>query len=183
MVLTGKEYQRIAQASFSADAILTTEYATDSIFKGVEFLIQKNFTIAASGTLLILIDFTTYTGIDRTVVIKPASYCTTYGPVLVNIYRGTDYSGGTQIYAYNLNTKVGGTSKTTLTSGPTGSVKGTVTQEFVVGYGSTNQSSGGGSMKTDTLIVRDNKTKTLIEVINNSGTEITFNFLQEFFEI
>lgn len=183
MVKTGREYKRIAQASSSGDAVLTTDYASDFIFQGVEFLVQKNFTIAASGSLLILVDFTTYTGLDRTIVIKPASYCTTFGPVIVNIYRGTDYSGGTPMPAYNLNTKIGGTSKTTFTEGPTGVSKGTATQELVIGYGSTNQSSGGGTLRTDVLIVRDNSTKTLVEILNQSGEIITFNFLQELFEI
>lgn len=180
---TGREYKRIAQASVSKDAVLTTTYNLDAIFKGVKFLVQKNFTIASSGTLNILIDFTTYPGRDRTVVIEPAKYCTSYGPVIVNIYRGTDYSGGTIIPAYNVNTIIGGTSKTTVTYGATGSTKGTVTQEFLIGYGSTNQSSGGGTTASPDLIVRGNTSKTLIEVVNNSGNEITFNFLQEFYEI
>ncbi len=179
----GKEYHRIAQASDSGDALLITDYATDGIFKGVEFLIQKNFTIAAAGILLILVDFTTYSGLNKRVIIKPATYTTTYGPVLVSITRGTNYSGGTPIPAYNLNTIIGGTSKTTFTYGATGTEKGTVTQEFIIGYGSTNQSSGGGTASSDVLIVRGNTGKTLIEVTNNSGNEITFNFLQELFEI
>jgi hypothetical protein len=182
-MLLGKEYKRIAQASESGDALLVTDYSMDGIFKGVEFLIQKNFTIAASGTLNILVDFTTYTGLNKRVVIKPASYTTTSGPVVVSITRGTNYTGGTPIPAYNLNTLIGGTSKTTFTYGATGTVKGTVTQELVIGYGSTNQSSGGGTMTTDVLILRGNTGKTLIEVTNNSGAEITFNFLQELFEI
>jgi len=182
-MLLGKEYNRIAQASYSGDALLVTDYAMDGIFQGFEYLIQKNFTIAASGTLNILVDYTTYTGLNKRVIIKPATYTTTYGPVLVSITRGTDYSGGTPIPAYNLNTIIGGISKTTFTHGATGTEKGTVTQEFIIGYGSTNQSSGGGTGTTDVLIIRGNTGKTLIEIMNNSGNEITFNFLQELFEI
>lgn len=170
-------------SSFTKNAHLATDQRTNSVFKGVKFLIQKNFSIAASGSLYILIDYTTYLGDGKQIVIEPATFSSSYGPVIVNIYRGTDYTGGTPIPAYNVNTLIGTKSQTTFTQGATGTAKGTVTQEFLVGSGSTNQSSGGGAATSAGLIVRGNDGKTLIEILNESGETATVNFLQEFYEI
>ena len=171
------------QSSFSNDAVLTTTYDDDYTVSGNGFLLQKNFTISAAGTLLLLFDYTTLTGTDKKIFIRPAIFSTTSGPVTVTAYRGTDYSGGTQLHAYNLNTIIGGESKITITQGPTGSVKGTEVQNWLVGTGSTNQSSGGGSIEVDVNFVRPNTGKTLMEIVNSSGEQITFNVVQKFFEL
>ena len=172
-----------SQCSFSGDGILATTYIDDYTVRGAAFLFQKNYTIADAGTLYILIDYTTYTGANSLVFVRPAVFSTTYGPVIARVYRGTNYSGGTEEHAYNLNTVIGGESQTTITSGATGTTKGTVAQEWLVGFGSTNQSSGGGSVTVDANIIRDNTSKSLIEIVNNSGNEITFNIVQELLEI
>ena len=169
--------------SFSGDASRVTTYADDYTVRGAGFLLQKNFTILTGASLLILLDYTTLVGLNKVVFLRPAQFSTTSGPVTVIVYRGTNYSGGTLLHAYNLNTIIGGESKLTLTEGPTGSVKGESALEWLVGTGSTNQSSGGGSTQTDVNIIRPNSGKTLMEVVNGSGKDIIFNISQILFEL
>ena len=172
-----------SQKSNAGDAVLTTDYDGDYTVKGNGFLLQKNFAIASGATLLILLDYTTYTGTGKSIFLKPAVFSTTHGPVKVTVYRGANYTGGTAVPAYNMNTIIGGESKTTITQGPTGTVKGTPVQEWLVGSGATNQSSGGGATEVKANIIRPNSGKTLMEIVNESGNAITFNLVQQLFEI
>lgn len=175
------------QLSASGDAIVATSYADDGITRGQAYLFEKNFAIGSGTTLNILFNYTTYTPSGSQIgqiYVMPPTFSTTAGPVTVNIYRGTDYTGGTEFDALNPNTLAPNTtSETTLTTGPTGSVKGTLVLEYLVGGASQGNQSASGSASGIAFFVRDNTTKTLIEIVNSSGSAITFHFGQVFYEI
>ncbi len=173
--------------SFDETGHVTTTYADDYTIRGNAFVFEKNFTIASGGTLNILVDYSTYTPTaeqEGLIFIYPPQFSTTAGAVMVNVYRGTNYSGGTEFDAINPNTTASKTtSGTTFTSGATGSTKGTEVLNYLVGASSTNQNSGGGSVSGLQYFIRPNTDKTLVEIVNNSGEEITFKYGQGLYEI
>jgi hypothetical protein len=174
----------ISQTSFSGDAILQTGYADDGIVRGIGFVIAKNFTIANAGTLYILFDYTPHTAGAGLIYVMPPMFEASSGKCLVNVYRGTNYAGGTAFKAYNANQLASkAESSTVLTSGPTGTNKGTLALEFLVGQDSQGAFRGGGTSQDISFYVRDNTAKTLVEIVNLSGQEITFHYGQVFYEI
>lgn len=172
------------QSSFSGGAILQTDYAQDRIVRGEGFVIAKNFTIPTGGTLYGLFDYTTHTGGDGLIYLMPPSFHASKGLVVVKVYRGTNYSGGTQVKAYNANELSSKTeSSSTLTSGATGTEKGVLGLEFIVGFDSQGLNLGGGTGQDVSFYIRKNTSKTLVEVINLAGSEIIFHYGQVFYEL
>lgn len=175
------------QCSQSKDAVLVTSYADDFTTRGASFLFEKNIAIASGGTALVLFDYTTYIpgpGQIGQVYVYAPIFQSTVGPVTVNLYRGTNYTGGTEFDASNPNTlhaKI--TSGTTLTLGPTGTVKGTLTMEYLVGGQSQGNNSAAGATQGLSYFITNNTRKSLVEIVNNSGSAITFHYGQIMFEI
>jgi hypothetical protein len=176
-----------SQASYSGDALLTTSYGDDTTARGKAFLLEKSFTIASAGTLHLLFDYTTFTpssGELGIVYVLPPNIATTAGPVDLFLYRGTDYTGGTPIPFINPNTLAAKTvSETTVTSGPTGSVKGNLSLTYLVGGQSQGNQSASGSSTGTSFFILNNTKKSLVEIVNRSGQEITFHYGQILFEL
>lgn len=170
--------------SQSGDAVLITTYDGDATVAGSGFVMKKSFSMTNAQVLSFLIDYTTYHPTpDQSgqVYVMPPAFKSTDGPVHVAIYRGTDYiAGATALHLYNPNTSHPKTeSATQFTQGATGSNKGTVVLEYLIGGdGASGGDDGGGS-----FFIRPNTGKTLIEVTNSSGGNITFNWFQQLFEI
>lgn len=187
-LLNGKRSIAISPAgvlSESEEGIISTTFADNYGVKGNGFTLQRNFSIAATvGTkLYILIDYTTYTKDDGFIFVLPPLFSASSGAVLVNIYRGTNYSGGTPIEVPSTNTIIANTLETTITKDPTGTILGTSVLEYLVGSSATNQTSGGSAIISGPPFIRNNTNVTLVEIINNSGEAITFNYSQVFYEI
>jgi len=175
------------QSSFSGDALLQTNYADDFTVRGNAFLFEKIITIASGESAFVLWDYTTFLPapgqIGQVFVYKPF-FETTAGPVTVNLYRGTNYAGGTQFLAYNPNTNhAKQSSSTTLTLGPTGTVKGTLSMEYLVGGQGLGNQSGAGSTAGLSFFIVNNTRKSLVEIVNGSGKEIKFHYGQMLYEI
>jgi hypothetical protein len=177
----------LGQLSSSGDAVLTTDYAGDTVVRGKAFVFEKNVQIAAGVTLYILFDYTTFIpAVDESgiVFVSPPSVATTSGPVQVKVYRGTDYSGGSTFKAINPNTIAAKSeSGTTFSIGPTGSNKGIVSLEYLVGGQSQGNNSASGQTVGLEFFIRSNTSKTLVEIINQSGANITFHNGHIFYEI
>ena len=175
------------QSSHSGTAIIHTPYADNSIVCGCGFIFEKNLDIASAASLYVLFDYSTYVpaaGKKGIIHVLPPVFGTTAGAVIVNVFRGTNYTGGTEIDIINPNTTATKTtSGTTLTYGATGSEKGTEVLNYLVGATATNQNSGGGSSTGVSFFIRPNTGKTLVEIVNESGENITFHYGQAMFEI
>jgi hypothetical protein len=184
-----------SQLSNAKNAVLSTDYANDYIARGYAFALEENFTIGSGATLNMLIDYTTYTNftksnVDNTVdkrvgwvFVLPPRMATTAGPVEVNVYRGGDYSGGTETLYSKRNTISDIEPQITITQGATGTDKGTLSLSYLVGSSSTNQDSGGGVKEGIVPFIRSNDGITLVEIVNESGEEIIFSYGQTFYEI
>lgn len=177
----------LGQCSSSGDAVLATSYADDFTTRGNAFLFEKIITIANGATAYVLWDYNTYdpaNSAERFVYVFPPYFQTTGGPVTVNLYRGTDYSGGVKFNAYNPNVTVKKlTSETTLSLGPTGTNKGTLTMEYLVGGTPQGSFSAPGSTNGLAFFIRKNQGKALVEIVNGAGAEIKFHYGQVFYEI
>lgn len=180
--LVGRE-----QSSFSGDGIVTTDYGNNAIVKGDGFTFEKLFTILSGATLYVLVDYTTYTpGLNKSgnIFILPPVFRTTAGPAIVTVYRGTDYAGGTEFSAINPNTTAAkSTSGTTFTAGATGTTKGDVVLEYLVGGDSLGVNRAAGDATGLAFFVRNNTNKTLVEIDNQSGVDIQFTYSQLLFEV
>lgn len=177
----------LSQTSSSGDAVLTANYFDDSVVQGKAFVFDRNFTILSGGTLYLLIDYTTYIPLPTQqgrVYVGPPVFTTSAGPVKVNVYRDTYYSGGNKLIAFNPNTLATKTqSGTTFTYGATGSNKGVLSLEYLVGGEGQGNNSANGSASGLGFYVRGNNTKTLVEIINQAAKDITFNNSQMYYEI
>ena len=176
-----------SQCSFSSDAILATTYANDGIVRGLGFVYEKNFAIANGATLYVLHDYTGYVpaqGQLGQIYVMPPQFSCSKGPVLVSVYRGTNYTGGTPFTSLNANTTSPKTQSGTIhTSGATGTVKGTLVLEYLVGTDAQGGSADGGQAIGLEFFIRPNTGKTLVEIVNNSGSNITFHYAQVMYEI
>lgn len=181
--------------SNARDGILTTDYANDYIARGYAFALEENFTIGIGATLYMLIDYSTYTDFsiantDNTkeprvgaVFILPPRMGTTAGPVYVNVYRGGDYSGGTATLYSKRNTLSDIDPQITITTDATGTDEGDHVLSYLVGSASTNQNSGGATKEGIVPFIRGNDGQTVVEIVNDSGEEITFSYGQTFYEL
>ena len=171
---------------FFKTAFRITTYKDDYTVSGDAFVFEKNFTIGTDpASLYILIDYTTYNpfGEGRVYALPPV-FSSTAGAVKVNVYRDTNYTGGTKFDAVNPNTlHPKKTSDTTFTYGATGSDKGTTVLNYLIGSSATPLFSGGSSVSGSSFFIRPNTSKTLVEILNESGESITFHYGQVFFEI
>jgi len=177
-----------SQTSYSHDAVLVTSYKDDYITRGNGFLFERNISIANGATALILFDYRTYhpaLGQLGQIYIYPPFFQTTAGPVTVNLYRDTNYSGGTPYAIVNPNTlakkKVSGT---TISLAPTGTVKGDLAMVYLVGGGTGGVGNASpGATEGISYFIRDNSKVSLVEIVNGAGADITFHYGQMIFEI
>lgn len=185
----------LTQSNNNRKALLSTGVEDDYVDRGYGFAVDQNFSITSGSTLYILVDFTTYTdfsvsntdnrGTDRegTIIATPPHFVTTAGPVIINVYTGSDYSGGSSISYSKLNTNSTKSSQVTITSGATGSNKGTNELSYIIGSAGVGTASGGGGASGHVVFLRNNTETTLLEINNESGTDITFHYGQVFFEV
>lgn len=172
-----------ATLSTSENGLVTTSYDEDAMIQGQAFAFDHNISILSGATAYMLIDYTTHTSGAGLIFVGPPDIATTIGYVVVNVYRATNYTGGSELIAYNKNTVIGGESETTFTLGATGTTKGTRVLEYLIGGDPTNQSSSGTARKIGTTFLRDSGNRTLVEIVNNAGANIIVNYSQEFFEV
>lgn len=106
------------------------------------------------------------------------------GPVVVNYYFGSNYTGGTPLLLLNRNGESAITPNTVVTENPTGTVKGTKTSANKVAKGGALPSqSGGGDSGLKTAFITSNQLPILIEGVNTSGASVTAEVFFEFCEV
>jgi hypothetical protein len=99
------------------------------------------------------------------------------------VYRGTDYTGGTAMLYSARNTIAGVSPQISITLGATGTDKGTIALRYLVGTQSQGTNRAGGTQQGIVPFVRDNLSKTLVEFVNESGSDIQVSYGQVFYEL
>jgi hypothetical protein len=106
------------------------------------------------------------------------------GPVVVNYYAGSNYSGGTPLPLLNRNGRSAAAPATVVTEDPTGTVLGTRTSANKVAKGGALPSqSGGGNSGLNLPFIANNTTTFLIEIVNTSGITVTGEIYFEVCEV
>jgi hypothetical protein len=149
--------------------------------QGCEFFHQDFYSIADTASINFLIDYNKHTSGKQQIIVIPGYFHSTYGPVEIQIYRGSEYTGGVAVPFYCTNTDINNVMETEVTIGASGDNKGTQTEGRIAGTGATNQSSGGASTQFGTEFIRGGG-KTLIEITNKSGKTTQVTYGQIFYE-
>ena len=147
----------------------------DSIQRGMVFTGQQIYSIGSASTKYILFDPTEE--VPTKITIRDLVLAATSGPAIVNIYIGTDYSGGTAIPLGNRNQRSPNTSSLKLYEDPTGVTKGQLILPILVGTSSSPLFSGGGAANPTIPFVVNENALYLVEIFNNSGEDIDFQII------
>ena len=158
--------------SFSRDAFVNTTYSDDYIVRGYAYTLAKVQTLGSSATINFAL---TPTAEGFFLFVPPLSVVSQDEYVQIKVYEGGDYSGGTAITPINRNRNSSNTFQSSLTTGATGTDKGTllITHAAFASSGPAGSSvpdTGGGS---DSLILNSSK-KYLVEIVNQvaSATDV-----------
>jgi hypothetical protein len=165
----------ILRSTANQEGILTSDFATDFIFRGRCYGVIDTKTIAASTT-----EYFVFMCADaHNVVTLPPIFSSTGGPVNVTIYAGTDYTGVNTLNVRNKNVPLSADNKpfARLFDTGTGSIKGEKAMKFLI----TAAHKESGSVSTSLPSVL-NGFNYLIEVENTDTSEIIFAYEFTWFE-
>lgn len=151
--------------------------------QGKCFYHRSVYTVADGATLNFLLDYSTHTSGSQRIIAVPGFYQVSNDLVTVQVYSGTDYSGGTAVTFRSTYPDKGVSLETSVTTGATGTDLGTLIDTMEVGTSSTNQNAGGGSMTEGILInIPSDVGSGLLVITNDSGNSINITFLQILYE-
>lgn len=152
-----------------------SSYATDYIYQGKCHSISQRITVLSGTNMILLFDMTECT---REVSVYPPAFTTTTGPLNIDFYAMSDYSGGTAMLLSN-RLAGGQANQCTLTYSATGTNKGTLFSQGMAPAGHKQ-----GATASDALeFVPPQKTKLLVELDNTNGTDATVLVQFVWFEV
>lgn len=164
--------------TYDRTGINISRYITDFIFRGFCYSVSQRFTIGAGEYFQLFFDSTECTKAGKRVVVFPPVFSATKGPVDIDFYAATGYTGGTSC----LITKrayYGENNLCTLTYGPTGADKGTLYAQNMI-----PATRGTGAGTADELeIVFPPNSKILIDFYNNDVLDSVVLFRVIWFEV
>lgn len=167
-------------ASTMFNALRVTSYENDYIFQGKSYSIETFFSIASGNTTYDIVFDTT--NVTNSLVALPTTWNTTAGDVTINLGICTGYTDGTSLTP--LNRLYSGSSSAVIFKydvTPAGYSAGAT--NILVGSSSTNQSSGGGTIKGNLPIVLETGIKYVFRISNNSGENIKLGTSINWYEI
>lgn len=169
--------------SNSKDALISTTYEDDYTARGLKYVIANTFTITAGATANFLLDLSGMPA-GKTVFSLPLTILSSAEEVQIRIYEGTDYAGGTVATCYNSNRMATDTYDFMITTGATGTDKGTLFKNYVAYgssgfFGSTATGKGYGSSAT---ILNPTK-KYLLELENMGAGDTNVSYIANLFQV
>lgn len=158
--------------------IRVSNYATDYIYQGKCFSASQRIAVTAAANMLILFNMKPAYAAGKQVSVYTPVLDTTTGPLLLDYYIGSDYSGGTS-FRINNRASYGPKNLCTLTYSATGSDKGT---RFTDGFVAAGHKSSGSSQEGLEFVPVQN-TNILVEIDNTNGTDATVFINFVWFEV
>jgi len=151
----------------------TSNYSTDYIYQGKCHSCTKRLTVETGTNLIIVFDMSAAVAAGKAVSLYTPVMDATTGPVLVDYYYGSDYTGGTDFPCIN-RAYYGGTTLSTIKAGGTGTDKGTKFSEGAVFAG--HKSSSASQEGLEFVPVQTN---ILAEIDNTNGADsiVLINFV------
>lgn len=163
--------QELRQKSNTGDAVLTTTYADDYITRGNAFQVRRRISLAASTTTKIVLD-TTAVPSTSYIFILPVSVAGTGGPILVDTYGISTYTGGSAIVPAKLNSTSSNVAASLFLTGITSSdVAGNDLRQYIIGATGNPQQvnrSGSSSGAVPYIVAPGSK---IVMQINNTYTD------------
>lgn len=139
---------------------ITTTYSDDGVVSGIAHTIGVATTISDASSLNFLLDMSAVTNKD--IFILPIEVESDSETILVKVYEDSDYSGGTPVETRNASREHSDTTQFIVTTGATGSDKGTelkpLTRYVFAGFFKT------GHGKGYSFIILDTSKKYLVEL-------------------
>ena len=167
------------------NAIIVISLANQKTMEGVAFSVRKRFTIAASGTLDIIMDPTAVT--KDNVVLLPMGFVGFGGPIHVDVYVGATENGdGNPVFTYNRNLVLGVLPETDFRTDFTGlDITGLDAIELLLPSDGVGAAMSSGADVGEPLVLNVDKTeKILLRFINTDGTAaVTVGVKVDFFEV
>ena len=155
-----------------------SDYVIDN---GFFYTVENVITIASAGNADIVIDpLLIPEGVSF--ISEPTFWNTTAGPVIITLGVADSYTGGTEITPTNRNYQ-GDAANTVFKTAVTPTGFAASQAKLLVGSSSTPQSSGGGSLSGENIILLDPDLIYIFNVDNQSGEEIQIGFRIEWAEI
>lgn len=172
-----------SQASFSQDAVLTTNYLDNNIIQGNVFSITLDQAFTAETPIYFTSEYATPANIDAVfllpIILSPAS-----GTAVLKIYEDTNYTGGTALTPVDRNRTTANTAEITVLAGASGTTEGTLLFTYLFGTdasGTPAGSQGGGAGSSTNPIVLDKTKKYLYEIETAETTNV--GIVAEFAEL
>lgn len=172
--------------SYSADAIMTTNYEDDYTVRGYCFSIQQNITLTASSTSYVAIDFQGVS--DKLVFVSALAGSADGGPVYITSQYSEDsgcYTGGTAFNILNENFASSNTPEAVCKYGVT-KVTADKTysdgRELLIGEAGNPVTARGGGGSLLTGINQQGKCF-VYEIVNGKASDVVMNVLFKWFEI
>lgn len=170
-------------ASYSGDAILTTNYSDDYTFKGRRFICNGVEDIATGTSVYYLFNLSAVET-DGSVFILPLRAKSSEEEIRIKLYEDTDYTGGTSECIKKVNRKGTYTPNLIITKGATGTTKGDLITEHAIfassGFFGTTTSATGGSSAP---LILDQTKNYLIEISNEGAGTTTVEHDFDIFEL
>lgn len=158
------------------------------IQNGLVFGIAKRFTVPASGTVYWGIDPTGFTK-NSLLMIPPLFTGFAGGPIHIDVYKGSEYTGGTVIDSINFNENSSEVASIEMSLNPSVSDDGDLQpNDYVVfsnssGGGANTTQTGGAASAGNLIFDFDVSRKTLYKLTNQSADVADFHLVVDWGEI
>ena len=153
------------QKTHNSQGVRFSTYATDYIYQGKCFSCSQRLSVGGSSSLIVLFNMVPAYALGRQISVYTPVFDANNGPITVDYYAGSDYTGGT-VMTINNRAYYGELPGCTLTYGATGSSKGT---KFSEGYVVAGHKSSGSSQEGLEFVPSQN-TNILVELTNTDGS-------------
>ena len=180
MIVTGTGGKLNKQLSVSKDAILMTSYTDNFASMGERFTYRRVLSFGAAEIQNILIDMSAMSE-KKEFTLSPIIGSASEDMVEARVYEGTDYTGGTSLQFYNANRNYGDRYDTVITTGATGTVKGTNIREILFPGNSSGKNIRPASNNSLVSLILDRTQKYLIELESANTTDFELNI--DFYEV
>lgn len=168
----------IRRSTNDGKGLKASTYATDYIYQGKCFSVSQRITVTSAANMFILFDIKPAYIAGKEVTVYTPVFDTTTGPLNIDYYYGTNYTGGTA-FTINNRASYGPLPCSNLTYGATGASKGT---KFSEGFVAAGHKSSGSSQEGLEFVPPQN-TKILVEIDNTNGSDATVFINFVWFEI
>ena len=159
----------VKQKSASGIEVVVTDQASNYIFLGRTYTIKTVESTYATGN-----NYYIFNAVNNDIVLRPPSFTSTSGPIVITYYTKSDYTGGTAVPYFNRNQLYKTGCACTFTKDPTGTDVGDSLGQLLLGSSASMFKTGAGAVTDDDIVIIGAGEHVLFEVNNLSGATIDY---------